>query len=49
MSSAQWANANVQTAWEPERPIGGFEMNSIDTKYIKQCGLIGSKLVEIEL
>ena len=38
-SSAQWANANVQTAWEPGRPIGGLEMNSIETKYIEQDGL----------
>ena len=29
-SSAQWTNANDQTAWEPEGPIGGLEMNSIE-------------------
>ena len=32
-SSAQWTNANDQTAWEPERPIGGLEMKSIETKH----------------
>ena len=35
-SSAQWTNANDQTAWEPEGPIGGLEINSIVTKYIEQ-------------
>ena len=34
-SSAQWTNANVQTASKPERPM----MNSIETKYIEQDGL----------
>ena len=29
-------SANDQTAWEPEGPVGGMEMNSIETKYIKQ-------------
>ena len=29
-------NANDQTAWEPEGPVGGIEMNSIETKYIEQ-------------
>ena len=29
-------SANDQTAWEPEGPVGGIEMNSIETKYIKQ-------------
>ena len=29
-------SANDQTAWEPEGPVGGFEMNIIETKYIKQ-------------
>ena len=29
-------SANDQTAWEPEGPVGGTEMNSIETKYIKQ-------------
>ena len=32
----QWMSANDQTAWEPEGPVGGIEMNSIETKYIKQ-------------
>ena len=35
-SSGQWMSANDQTAWEPEGPVGGIEMNSIETKYIKQ-------------
>ena len=35
-SSAQWMNTNDQTAWEPEGPVGGIEMNSIETKYIEQ-------------
>ena len=35
-SSAQWTDANEQTAWEPEGPIGGLEMNSIETKYIEE-------------
>ena len=35
-SSVQWTNANDQTAREPEGPIGGLEMNSIETKYIEQ-------------
>ena len=25
--------------WEPEEPVGGIEMNSIETKYIEQDGL----------
>ena len=29
-------SANDQTAWEPEGPVGGIEMNSIETKYINQ-------------
>ena len=42
-SSVQWTNANDQTAWEPEGPICGIEMNSIETKYIEQdeLGQIG--------
>ena len=35
-SSVQWTNANDQTAWEPEGPICGIEMNSIETKCIEQ-------------
>ena len=35
-SSGQWMSANDQTAWEPEGPVGGIEMNNIETKYIKQ-------------
>ena len=35
-SSAQWTNANDQTAWEREGPIGGLEVNSIETKYIER-------------
>ena len=29
-------SANDETAWEPEAPVGGFEMNSIETKNIEQ-------------
>ena len=29
-------NANDQTAWEPEGPVCGIEMNSIETKYFEQ-------------
>ena len=35
-SSGQWMSANDRTAWEPEGPVGGIEMNSIETKYIEQ-------------
>ena len=35
-SSVQWTNAKNQTAWEPEGPVGGIEMNSIETKYVEQ-------------
>ena len=35
-SSGQWMSANDQTAWEPKGRVGGIEMNSIETKYIKQ-------------
>ena len=30
-----WMTANDQTAWEPERPVGGIEINSVEPKYIK--------------
>ena len=36
LGSVQWTNANNQTFWEPEGPVGGIEMNSIETKYIEQ-------------
>ena len=39
-SSGQWMSANDQTAWESEGPVGGIEMNSIETKYIKQDQLV---------
>ena len=29
-------SANDQTAWEPEGPVGGIEMNSIETEDIEQ-------------
>ena len=29
-------SANDQTAWEPEEPVGGIEVGSIETKYIEQ-------------
>ena len=35
-SSVQWTNANDQTSWKQEEPIGGIEMKSIETKYIEQ-------------
>ena len=42
-SSGQWMSANDQTDWEPEGPVGGIEVGSIETKYIKQ------RVVEAEL
>ena len=35
-SSGQVMSANDQTAWEPERAVGGNEMKSIETTYIEQ-------------
>ena len=35
-SSGQVMSANDQTAWEPERAVGGIEMKSIETTYIEQ-------------
>ena len=33
--SRWWKTANDQTAWEPEEPVGGFEISSVEPKYIK--------------
>ena len=46
-SSGQWMSANDQTAWEPEGPVGGIEMNSIEK--IHQARSMGSKVVDAEL
>ena len=29
-SSGQWMSANDETAWEPEEPVGGFEINGTE-------------------
>ena len=34
-SSGWWTTANDQTPWEPEGPVGGFEINGVEQKYIK--------------
>ena len=34
-SSEWWMTANDKTPWEPEKPLGGFEINSVEQKYIK--------------
>ena len=34
-SSGWWMTANDQTTWESEGPAGGFEINSVEPKYIK--------------
>ena len=31
-----WKTADEQTAWEPEEPVGGFEISSVEPKYIKR-------------
>ena len=37
-------SANDQTAWEPEGPVGGIEMNSIETEDIEQDQLVEAGL-----
>ena len=39
---SEWTNAKDQASWEPEGPVGGIEMNSIETKYIEQDELVKS-------
>ena len=34
-SSGWWMTVNDQTPWEPEGPVGGFEINSVEPRYIK--------------